>query len=71
VNDRLIASTIVEALDRDGAQELEDLYKSVQKLHADLDHQFFEETLMVLEIQGLLRVYGMTKDRHRVELARR
>lgn len=70
MNDRLIASTIVESLDRDGAQELEDLYKSVQKLHTDLDHKFFEETLMVLEIQGILRVYGMTKDRHRVELAR-
>ena len=71
VNDRLVASTIVEALDRNGAQELEDLYKSVQKLHADLDRRFFEETLMALEIQGVLRVQGMTKDRHRVELARR
>ncbi|MCW3992584.1 MAG: hypothetical protein NWE79_07730 [Candidatus Bathyarchaeota archaeon] len=71
VNDRLVASTIVEALDRNGAQELEDLYKSVQKLHADLDRRFFEKTLMALEIQGILRVQGMTKDRHRVELARR
>jgi len=71
VNDRLVASTIVEALDRNGAQEMEDLYKSVQKLHADLEHRFFEETLMALEIQGILRVQGMTKDRHRVELARR
>ena len=71
VNDRLVASTIVEALDRNGAQEREDLYKSVQKLHADLDRRFFEETLMALEIQGILRVQSMTKDRHRVELARR
>ena len=71
MNDRLVASTIVEALDRNGAQEMEDLYKSVQKLHADLDRRFFKETLMALEIQGILRVQGMTKDRHRVELARR
>ena len=71
VNDRLVASTIVEALDRNGAQELEDLYKSVQKLHADLDRRFFEETLMGLEIQGLIRVHSTGRDKRRVELARR
>lgn len=71
VNDRLVASTIVEALDRNGAQELEDLYKSVQKLHADLDRRFFEETLMALEIQGLIRVHSTGRDKRRVELARR
>lgn len=70
MNDRLIASTIIETLDKNGALEVEDLYKSVQKLHADLDRRFFEGTLMALEIQGLLRVYGMTRDRRRVELAR-
>jgi len=71
VNDRLVASTIVEDLDRNGAQELEDLYKSAQKLHADLDRRFFEETLMVLEIQGLIRVHSTGRDKRRVELARR
>ena len=70
MNDRLVASTIIDALDRSGALEKEELYKSVQKLHSDLDHPFFEETLMDLEIQGLLRVSVMSKDRCRVELAK-
>ena len=70
MNDRLVASTIIESLDRSGALEKEELYKSVQKLHSDLDHPFFEKALMDLEIQGLLRVSVMSKDRRRVELAK-
>lgn len=70
MNDRLVASTIIETLGRNGALELEDLYKSVQKLHTDLDRRFFEETLMGLEIQGLVRVHGMTRNKHRVELVK-
>lgn len=70
MNDRLVASTIIEALDRNGALEKEDLYKSVQKLHGELNPYFFEETLMDLEIKGLLRVSGMSKDKRRIELTK-
>jgi hypothetical protein len=70
VNIRLITSTIVEALDRNGAQEMEDLYKTVQKLHDDIDNRFFEETLLSLEIQGLIRVYSTARDKRRVELVK-
>jgi len=68
VNDRLVSSTIIEALDRNGALEVEDLYKSVQKLHSDVDRRFFEDTLMRLEIQGLIRVYSRSRGKRRVEL---
>lgn len=70
MNDRLVASTIIEALDRNSALEVEDLYKSVGKLHSDIDRRFFEETLMGLEIQGLIRVLGMARNKRRIELAR-
>lgn len=70
MNDRLVASTIVEALNRNGALEVEDLYKSAEKLHSGLDRRFFEETLMGLEIQGLIRVLSMARDKRRIELAK-
>lgn len=70
VNIRLITSAIVEALDRNGAQEMEDLYKTVQKLHDDIDNRFFEETLLSLEIQGHIRVYNTARDKRRVELVK-
>jgi len=70
VNDRLIPSTIVEVLDRNGALEMGDLFKSVQKLHSELDRRFFDETLMGLEIQGLIRVYSMARNKRRIELVK-
>lgn len=70
MNIRLITSAIVEALDRNGAQEMEDLYKTVQKLHDDIDNRFFEETLISLEIQGLIRVYNTARDKRRIELVK-
>ena len=71
MNDKLVAPTIIEALDRNGALKAEDLFKSVVKLYSDLDRRFFEETLMGLEIKGLIRVSGMARDKRRVELAGR
>lgn len=70
MNIRLITSAIVEALDRNGAQEMKDLYKTVQKLHDDIDNRFFEETLLSLEIQGLIRVYNTARDKRRIELVK-
>ena len=70
MNIRLITSAIVEALDRNGAQEMEDLFKTVQKLHNDIDNRFFEEALLSLEIQGLIRVYNTARDRRRIELVK-
>jgi len=68
LNERLVTSTIVEILGRNGALKVEDLYKSVKKLHSGVERRVFEETLMVLELQGLITVYSMTRDRRRVEL---
>jgi len=70
MNDRLVATTIVEALNRNGALGVEVLYKRVKKIHGDLGNQFFNKTLMTMELQGMIRVYSMSKEKRRVELAR-
>ncbi len=71
VNDRLIPTTIFEALDRSGALTSDSLYKRVKKLHGDPGSKYFDDTLMTMELQGLIRVYRMSGDKRRVERARR
>jgi len=71
VNDRLIPTTIVEALGRSGALTVDSLYKRVKKLHGDPGSKYFNDTLMTMELQRLIKVYRMSGDKRRVELARR
>ncbi|MDH5199395.1 MAG: hypothetical protein OEW93_00775 [Candidatus Bathyarchaeota archaeon] len=70
MNNRLVTTTIIEALGKNGAQKADDLYKQVQKLLSDLEKRCFEESLMALELQGLVTVYSMARDQRRVELAK-
>jgi len=70
LNNRLVTTTIIEALGKNGAQKADDLYKQVQKLLSDLEKRCFEESLMALELQGLVTVYSMARDQRRVELAK-
>jgi len=70
LNIRLLTTTIVETLSRNGALKVDDLYKQVQKMHSDMERGSFEENLMVLELQGLIRVYSVARDQRRVELAK-
>ncbi len=70
MNNRLVTTTIIETLGRNGALKADELYKQVQKLHSDLEKRSFEENLMVLELQGLVVVYSMARDQRRVELAK-
>jgi DNA-binding HxlR family transcriptional regulator len=65
---KLVPSTIVENLDRDGAATFKDLYNKTHKLHSDLNEQTFNQTLMEMEIQGLIRVYRLPKGKKRIEL---
>ncbi len=70
MNERLVTTTIIDTLRRDGALKVDDLFKQVQKFHSGVEKRFFEENLMVLELQGLIRVLSMTRDQRRVELAK-
>jgi len=71
VNDRLIPTTIVEALGKSGALTADSIYKRVKKIHGDTGSKYFDDTLMIMELQGLIKVYRMSGDKRRVELARR
>ena len=71
VNDRMIPTTIFEALGRSGALTADSLYKRVKKLHGDPGSKYFNDTLMTMELQGLIKVYRMSGDKRRVERARR
>ncbi|MGD2201413.1 MAG: hypothetical protein PVJ38_07280 [Candidatus Bathyarchaeota archaeon] len=68
MNDKLIKRSIVEALERNGALKVEDLLKHVGSLHGDLGERFFNRVLMTMELQSLIRVYSLTKEKRRVEL---
>jgi len=70
VNEKLIISSIIEALNKNGAFDQDDLFKNMQRLYGDLDRRTFNELIMELEIQGLVKVYNMTKDKRRIELGR-
>ena len=71
MNDRLIPTTIVEAIGKGGALTADSLYKRVKKLHGDPGTKYFNDTLMVMELQGLITVSRLSGDQRRVELARR
>ena len=66
---KLIPSTVVETLGKQGAQEFDDLLKQVQKYQNGLNEDEFSQILMEMEIQGLIRVTKMAKGKRRIELA--
>ena len=68
MNNKLIVSTIVETLGRNGALTIKDLMKNVAKLHTGVDERYLNDTLMTMELQGLVSVYKRTRGKRRVEL---
>jgi len=71
MKERLVTANIVETLERSGALKFKELFKIIHKMHSDVEEHNFEETLMVMELQGLIRVYTITRGKRRIELARR
>ena len=70
MNERLVTSTVVDALSRNGALYVDDLYKSVHKMHNSMEKGAFEKNLMLMELQGLLRVYKMPRGKRKAELTK-
>ena len=70
VNERLVTSTVVDALGRNGALYVDDLYKSIHKMHSGMEKGAFEEILMVMELQALIRVYTMPRGKRKAELTK-
>jgi len=65
---KLMTSEIINALNRGGAMEFDELFKTVSKMHGDLDEKVLESHLMEMEIQGLVRVSKMARGKRRIEL---
>ncbi|MBN1682248.1 hypothetical protein JW865_01685 [Candidatus Bathyarchaeota archaeon] len=63
----MIPSAIIEALNNKGSLELDDLYKMVQKIHNDINQNDFNKILMEMEIQGLIRVSKLARNKRRIE----
>jgi hypothetical protein len=70
VNRRLLESTIIEMLTKNGAQDFPSILKSVKDRIEDVDEENLNRALMNLEVKGLLKVYSTAKDKQRIELAR-
>ncbi|MQY82901.1 hypothetical protein GH157_04305 [archaeon] len=70
VNERLVTTTVVDALGRNGALYVDDLYKSVHKMHSDVEKGTFEEILMLMELQSLIMVYKMPRGKRKAELTK-
>ena len=66
---KLLPTTIIELLERNGALKVEEMLKKAVKRHEALTEQELEKYLMKMEIQGLLRVYRMPRGKRRIELA--
>ncbi|MFB0543302.1 MAG: hypothetical protein ACETVR_00830 [Candidatus Bathyarchaeia archaeon] len=70
VNKRLLESTIIEMLAKNGAQEFSYIFKFLNDRFQNVDEDDLRRALMNLELRGILRVYPSLKDKQRVELVR-
>ena len=59
---------IIEILQRKGASIDDDLLKEIKKSYGDISTREFYDALMRLELQGLIRVYKLTKGKCKIEL---
>jgi DNA-binding HxlR family transcriptional regulator len=69
IDEKLLPTTIIEQLERNGALKFDDLLKQVQKRYDGLNESELNTMLMKMEIQGLIRVYRIPKGKRRIELA--
>jgi DNA-binding transcriptional regulator PaaX len=66
---KLVPTTIIEFLDKNGATSFNNLFKITKKRHVGINEQTFNITLMRMEIQGFLKVYQLPKGKKRIERA--
>ena len=64
----LLESAIVEALSQKGSMTDKELHETLKELYGEVDEREFRKTLMRLEVQGVITVSPLIKDRRIVEL---
>ena len=64
-------TTIIELLEKkQGVLTDEELYKALTASHDGIGFRAFNKTLMKLEVDGIIRVFDLTKNKRRVELVK-
>lgn len=66
---KLLPSTIVDTLKRNGALKFDELHKRTKKRFNEISENDLERILMQMEIQGLVKVYHLPRGKKRIELA--
>ena len=64
----LLESAIVEALSQKGSMTDKELHETLKELYGEVDEREFRKILMRLEVQGVITVSPLIKDRRIVEL---
>jgi len=64
----LLESAIVEALSQKGSMTDKELHETLKDLYGEVDESEFRKILMRLEVQGVITVSPLIKDRRIVEL---
>ena len=64
----LLESAIVEALSQKGSMTDKELHEALKELYGEVDEREFRKILMRLEVQGVITVSPLIKDRRIVEL---
>ena len=65
-----VYATIVEILEEKGSLSDEDLYEALKAFYKEIGFDELNETLMKMEVVGLVSVSSLTKDRRLVQLLR-
>jgi hypothetical protein len=66
---KLVPTTIVEHLDKNGTTSFKELFELVHKRVPEISEQEFNYILMEIEIQGLIKVYQLPKGKKSIERA--
>ena len=63
----LYTSIVETLLKKNGNLTDTELYTSLKKTHKDLSLRELNKTLMMLEVEGVIQVFNLTKNKRRVE----
>jgi Fe2+ or Zn2+ uptake regulation protein len=66
----LYTSVVETLLKKNGNATDTELYTSLKKTHKDLSQRELNKTLMMLEVEGVIQVFNLTKNKRRVEIRR-
>ncbi|KON29039.1 hypothetical protein AC480_03685 [miscellaneous Crenarchaeota group archaeon SMTZ1-55] len=64
----LYTSVVETLLKKNGNATDTEIYTALKKTHKDLSLRELNKTLMMLEVEGVIQVFNLTKNKKRVEI---